>query len=133
MTHLELRLLATPKAAPELRHHLRDHPYDVRLCATELLTNVITHVGEGTPVTVRVTGTPRHDGTRIEMTDPAPRTPPVLRAAAETEESGRGLALLDELTDRWGVNQTLDHKTVWCEISHPALRGHARHPGEDRH
>jgi hypothetical protein len=36
---LELRLLATPKAVPELRHHLRHHTYDVRLCATELVSS----------------------------------------------------------------------------------------------
>ncbi|MEU0968132.1 ATP-binding protein [Streptomyces sp. NPDC005917] len=116
MTHLELHLLATPKAAPELRHHLRDHPYDVRLCATELLTNVIDHVGEGTPVTVRVIGVPGHGHTRIEVSDPEAQALPVLLPATETEESGRGLALLDALSDRWGVNRALDHKTVWCEI-----------------
>ncbi|MEU2623919.1 ATP-binding protein [Streptomyces sp. NPDC007157] len=116
MTHLELHLLATPKAAPELRHWLRDHPYDVRLCATELLTNVIEHIGEGTPVTVRVIGAPGHCSTRIEVTDPDPRTRPVLLPATETEQSGRGMAVLDSLTDRWGVDRTQDHKTVWCEL-----------------
>ncbi|ANP54664.1 anti-sigma regulatory factor (Ser/Thr protein kinase) [Streptomyces griseochromogenes] len=115
-TALELRMLATPKAAPELRHHLREHGYDVRLCATELLTNVIDHVGEGTPVTVRVIGTARHGRTRIEVTDPDPRTLPVLLSATEAEVSGRGMALLDALADRWGVDQAPDRKTVWCEL-----------------
>ncbi|MER6566447.1 ATP-binding protein [Streptomyces sp. NPDC001093] len=116
-TVLELRLLATPKAAPELRHRLREHSYDVRLCATELLTNVIDHLGEGTPVTVRVIGTPAdHGRTRIEVTDPAPRTLPVLRSATQAEESGRGLALIDALADRWGVDQGPGRKTVWCEL-----------------
>ncbi|MEV7979454.1 ATP-binding protein [Streptomyces sp. NPDC086519] len=121
-THLELHLAATAKAAPELRHMLRDHTFDVRLCATELLTNVIEHVGEGTPVTVRVMGTHEHGRTRIEVTDSDPRTLPVLLPATETEESGRGLAVLKALTDRWGVDRGPDRKTVWCEISHPALR-----------
>jgi anti-sigma regulatory factor (Ser/Thr protein kinase) len=121
-THLELHLAATPKAAPELRHRLRDHTFDVRLCATELLTNVIEHVGEGAPVTVRVMGTHEHGRTRIEVTDSGPRTLPALLPATSTEESGRGLAVLDALTDRWGVDRGPDRKTVWCEISHPALR-----------
>lgn len=117
MTAFELRLSATPKAAPELRHRLREHGYDVRLCVTELLTNVIDHLGEGTPVTVRVTGTPTPDGrTRIEVTDPGPRAMPVLRSATTAQESGRGLALLDALADRWGVDLGPDHKTVWCEL-----------------
>ncbi|UXY27199.1 ATP-binding protein [Streptomyces sp. HUAS TT20] len=118
MTPYELRLLATPKAVPELRHHLRDHDFDVRLCATELLTNVINHVGEGTPVTVRVIGKPGHGHTRIEVTDPDTRTLPILLSASATKdsESGRGMALLDALTDRWGVDQAPDRKTVWCEL-----------------
>ncbi|MFJ9705661.1 ATP-binding protein [Streptomyces sp. NPDC101234] len=96
--------------------------FDVRLCATESLTNVIDHVGEGTPVTVRVIGGQAHDRTRIEVTDSDPRALPTLRSATETEESGRGLAVLDALTDRWGVDLGPDRKTVWCEIGHPALR-----------
>ncbi|WP_033280245.1 ATP-binding protein [Streptomyces sp. NRRL F-525] len=111
----ELRLLATPKAVPELRHHLRHHTYDVRLCATELVTNVIDHVGDGTPVTVRVLATA--DGrTRIEVTDPDPRALPLLLRATATDEHGRGMALLDALARRWGVEQGPDRKTVWCEL-----------------
>jgi anti-sigma regulatory factor (Ser/Thr protein kinase) len=112
---LELHLLATPKVVPELRHHLRHHDYDIRLCATELVTNVIDHVGEGTPVTVRVLGT--DDGrTRVEVTDPDPRTLPVLVRATATDEHGRGMALLDALAVRWGVEQGADRKTVWCVL-----------------
>ncbi|WP_037856955.1 ATP-binding protein [Streptomyces sp. NRRL S-31] len=117
LTSLEFRLLATAKAAPELRHRLRDHGHDVRLCATELLTNVIDHLGEGTPVTVRVIGTAaEHGRVRVEVTDPAPDSPPVLRSAAGWEESGRGLALVDALAERWGVDVGPDRKTVWCEL-----------------
>ncbi|MGW2571098.1 ATP-binding protein [Streptomyces sp. NPDC001537] len=114
----ELDLLATPKAVPELRHHLRAHDFEVRLCATELLTNVIDHLGEGTPVTIRVTGTPGGH-TRIEVTDPDPRALPVLLSATGTAESGRGLALVDILARRWGVDQGRGRKTVWCELATP--------------
>ncbi|MCH5676139.1 ATP-binding protein [Streptomyces gilvus] len=112
----ELRLLATPKAVPEVRHHLRALDFEVRLCVTELLTNVIDHVGEGTPVTIRVTGT-SFGHTRIEVTDPDPRALPTLLSASETAESGRGLALVDVLARRWGVDQGADHKTLWCELA----------------
>ncbi|MCX4905863.1 ATP-binding protein [Streptomyces sp. NBC_00878] len=111
----EISLLATPKAVPELRHHLRHHDFEVRLCATELVTNVIDHLGEGTPVTIRVNRT-AHGHTRVEVTDPDPRALPALLRATSTDESGRGLALLDALTLRWGVDQGADHKTVWCEV-----------------
>jgi signal transduction histidine kinase len=121
---LELSLLATPKAVPELRHHLRALDFEVRLCVTELLTNVIDHLGEGTPVTVRVTGTDLGH-TRIEVTDPDPRALPTLLSATETAESGRGLTLVDAVAQRWGVTQRADSKTVWCELAgfaEPATR-----------
>jgi anti-sigma regulatory factor (Ser/Thr protein kinase) len=112
---VELRLLATSEAVPEVRRQFRQHGYDVGLCVTELLTNVIDHVGEGTPVTVRVLGTP-YGSTRVEVTDPDPRALPVLLRASPSDESGRGLALLDALALRWGVEQGAGCKTVWCEV-----------------
>ncbi|SEF08966.1 ATP-binding protein [Streptomyces sp. Ag109_O5-10] len=116
MKHLEFRLLATPEAVPELRRSLSSHSFDIRLCATELLTNVIDHVGEGTPVTVRVTDGQTHGRTRIEVTDPDPRALPLLLLATETDESGRGLTLLTAVTNRWGVHEHPAGKTVWCEL-----------------
>ncbi|MFJ1656860.1 ATP-binding protein [Streptomyces sp. NPDC088337] len=100
---------------PELRQRLRYYGFDVRLCATELLTNVIDHLGEGTPVTVRVLGADG-GGIRVEVTDPDPRALPVLLHAAVGDESGRGLALLDALARRWGVQHGTNSKTIWCEL-----------------
>jgi anti-sigma regulatory factor (Ser/Thr protein kinase) len=117
----ELDLLAIPKAVPEVRRLLRHHSCEVRLCVSELLTNVIDHLGEGTPVTVRVLLIGQ-DRTRIEVTDPDPRALPVLLRATVTEESGRGLALLDAMARRWGVEQGADRKTVWCELDEPGQR-----------
>ena len=111
--------LATSTQLPPLplllRDHFREPSLEVQLCVSELVTNVIDHVGEGTPVTVRVAGT---DGghTLVEVTDPDPRALPVLLHAAPVAESGRGLALLDALTLRWGVRQGAGSKTVWCEL-----------------
>ncbi|MFE3634383.1 ATP-binding protein [Streptomyces sp. NPDC059168] len=115
MTAFELDLLATPKTVPELRHRLRALDHEVRLCATELLTNVIDHLGAGTPVTVRVTSTAQ-GRTRVEVTDPDAHALPALKPVTDTAESGRGLALIDALARRWGVDQGPDHKTVWCEL-----------------
>ncbi|QES55721.1 ATP-binding protein [Streptomyces venezuelae] len=120
MNELTVRLLATPQAAPVLRHAVREHlgpgSGDAELCVSELLANVITHLGEGTPVTLRVTGTGRAARTRVELTDPDPRARPVRREAAATDESGRGLALLDAVALRWGVTEGYRTKTVWCEL-----------------
>ncbi|MGP4044151.1 ATP-binding protein [Streptomyces sp. 2A115] len=115
---LELDLLALPKAVPDLRRTVRRHLgapcADVQLCVTELVGNVVRHVGEGTPVRVRVA---RAGGRiRVEVADPDPRALPVLLRATAEDESGRGLALLDAVTLRWGVEQGVAGKTVWCEL-----------------
>ncbi|WP_037832256.1 ATP-binding protein [Streptomyces sp. NRRL F-4474] len=124
MNELTVRLLATPQAAPMLRHAVREHlgpeSGDAELCVTELLANVVRHLGEGTPVTLRISG--RATRTRVELTDPAPAARPAPREAAGDDESGRGLALLDALALRWGVSQGQGTKTVWCELD----PGHSR-------
>ena len=118
---LELNLLAFAKAVPGLRRTVRRHLgascADVQLCVTELVGNVVRHVGEGTPVRVRVARTDDGGGRiRVEVTDPDPRALPVLLHATGDDESGRGLALLDAVALRWGVEQAVVGKAVWCEL-----------------
>lgn len=50
----------------------------------------------------------------------------MLLSATEAEESGRGLALLDALVQRWGVELGPAGKTVWCELADVSGR---RRPG----
>ncbi|MER7730961.1 ATP-binding protein [Streptomyces erythrochromogenes] len=120
MNELTVRLLATPQAAPVLRHAVREHlgpgSGDAELCVTELLANVVRHLGAGTPVTLRISASGRAARTRVELTDPDPRAWPVRREAAGDDESGRGLALVDALAARWGVTRGARTKTVWCEL-----------------
>ncbi|WP_329256118.1 ATP-binding protein [Streptomyces sp. NBC_01478] len=121
MTPLALELLAVPKAVPEARRAVREHlgvpcP-EVQLCVSELLTNVIRHLGEGTPVTLRITRTPSR--IRVAVTDPEPYAWLVVRAAGPEDENGRGLLLLDAVAARWGVEQGPEGKTVWCELPPP--------------
>ncbi|MFE0249688.1 ATP-binding protein [Streptomyces sp. NPDC059010] len=116
---LVLELLALPKAVPEVRRTVREYLgapcSEVQLCVSELLTNVIDHVGEATPVTVRLFRAP--DGcTRLEVTDPDAHAWLIARHPGEDDETGRGLLLLDAITRRWGVWLTPAGKTVWCEL-----------------
>ncbi|WP_043677055.1 ATP-binding protein [Streptomyces xylophagus] len=132
MTPLALELLAVPKAVPEARRAVREHlgvpcP-EVQLCVSELLTNVIRHLGEGTPVTLRVTC--EGGRTRIAVTDPEPYAWLVVRAAGTDDEHGRGLLLLDALAVRWGVEQGPEGKTVWCELPPPSEPAPAPDPSK---
>lgn len=116
---LVLGLLALPKAVPEARHAVREHlgtacP-ELQLCVSELLANVIRHVGEGAPVTLRLE--PGEAGrVRLEVTDPDPHAWLVVRHPDTDDEAGRGLLLLDAVAVRWGVRQETAGKTVWCEV-----------------
>ncbi|MFD7714291.1 ATP-binding protein [Streptomyces sp. NPDC059814] len=124
---LTVDLLAVPKAVPEMRAILLEQYWgadspDLALCVSELLTNVIVHIGEGTPVTLRVSGTSA-GRIRVELSDPAPGVWPAIRFAASGDECGRGLLLVDALALRWGVEQGPYGKTVWCELRAPARSG----------
>ncbi|MGW0315492.1 ATP-binding protein [Streptomyces flavidovirens] len=86
-----------------------------QICVTELVSNVINHVGGGTPTTLAVSMSDTY--LRIEMRDPDTRALPTLLHAEFDAESGRGMALVDAVTDRWGVILRADSKVVWCELA----------------
>ncbi len=94
---------------------LPKHADDVQLCVSELVANVIGHVGTGTPTTLALLMNGAY--LRIEVHDPDPRALPTLVAADTESEGGRGMALVSALTDRWGVHLHADRKVTWCEIA----------------
>jgi len=52
----------------------------------------------------------------VEVFDTDMRLPRI-RSAAETDEGGRGLYLVDQLASRWGSRPTKDGKAVWFEVA----------------
>lgn len=54
---------------------------------------------------------------RIEVTDPREERLPRLRVAEDDECFGRGLLIVAQLADRWGVEPRTVGKTVWCELN----------------
>ncbi|WP_226486949.1 ATP-binding protein [Streptomyces parvulus] len=94
---------------------LRDLVDEVQLCVSELVANVVTHVGAGTPTTLAV----HLNGTflRIEVHDPDTRALPTLLAADCESEGGRGMALVGAVTERWGIQLGPDRKVTWCELA----------------
>ncbi|GAA2501690.1 ATP-binding protein [Streptomyces longisporus] len=117
--------VAQPSEVAQLRRMLRirlilwglsDHVDAAQICVSELVTNVIRHVGEGTPTTLRMTLS--ESCLRLEVEDPDARALPTLLAAGTALESGRGMALVDAVTDhRWGVILRSNSKVVWCELA----------------
>ena len=81
------------------------------LLVTELVANVVTHVGA--PMTLRIQRTPTI--MRVEIEDPS-REIPVVRHPDVAEEHGRGVLLIDQLANAWGIEPRTDGKTVWFEL-----------------
>ncbi|MFE2287074.1 SpoIIE family protein phosphatase [Streptomyces sp. NPDC059443] len=79
------------------------------LVASELVTNAIRYAGG--PVGLRLL---RDRVLVCEVSDHS-STQPRLRRARETDEGGRGLFLVAQLTDRWGCRFTSTGKTIWTE------------------
>ncbi len=84
---------------------------DVLLLVSELVTNAIVHARSAVQVTVSVfNGT-----TRVEVSDAEPMVP-VQRRAGCAALSGRGLAMVEIVADRWGVLTRTNGKTIWFEV-----------------
>jgi DNA-binding NarL/FixJ family response regulator len=85
----------------------------VTLLTSELVTNAILHAGSEVDVVVRLTG----EAARVEVTDRSD-APPAPRPAADSDNSGRGLALVEALARRWGTRRIVGGgKTVWFEVA----------------
>ncbi|MDX3245282.1 SpoIIE family protein phosphatase [Streptomyces sp. ME18-1-4] len=112
-----------PEALAEARHMIRaavrawgagDRADEIELVADELITNALMHTEGAAIVTVRVvTGGERR--LRVEVEDSSSALPR-RREAGESGVSGRGLLLVDLLTDAWGVEARGGGKCVWCEF-----------------
>ncbi|MGW2703651.1 SpoIIE family protein phosphatase [Streptomyces sp. NPDC001340] len=88
---------------------LTELAFTSELVASELVTNAYRYAAG--PVTLRLIRT--HSLT-CEVSDTS-HTSPHLRRALSTDEGGRGLFLVAQLTERWGTRYTRDGKTVWTE------------------
>ncbi|MEV7872161.1 ATP-binding protein [Streptomyces sp. NPDC088124] len=53
---------------------------------------------------------------RIEVSDPRSERMPRTRVAVDEECFGRGLLIVEQVADRWGVTPRTVGKTVWCEL-----------------
>jgi anti-sigma regulatory factor (Ser/Thr protein kinase) len=102
----------------EVRHALasrlsRPKLDDVLLVLTELVTNSYCHTSAPSRAEVTVTDA----GVRVEVSDMNTKDLR-LRPLAPTRHDGRGLALVNAISDDWGVESTRDGhgKTVWAVL-----------------
>ncbi|NUO98858.1 MAG: SpoIIE family protein phosphatase [Nonomuraea sp.] len=92
---------------------LEEAAFATELIVSELVTNAIRYAGG--PIGLRLI----HDVALIcEVTDPS-NTQPRLRRANSTDEGGRGLFLVAQLSTRWGSRYGHSGKTIWAEQALP--------------
>ncbi|MFE3496057.1 SpoIIE family protein phosphatase [Streptomyces sp. NPDC059175] len=89
--------------------------FTTELIASELVTNAIRY-GKG-PIELRLI----LDRTLICEVSDTSSTSPHMRQAAPTDEGGRGLLIVMQLSDRWGTRTTATGKSVWAEQTLPDL------------
>ncbi|MGJ5752689.1 PAS domain-containing protein [Streptomyces puniciscabiei] len=87
--------------------------FATELVLSELVTNAIRYGGE--PIRVRLI----RDRTLLCEVADGSNTSPHLRYAATTDEGGRGLFLVSQMTERWGVRYSPQGKVIWAEQALP--------------
>ncbi|MFJ8149883.1 ATP-binding protein [Streptomyces sp. NPDC096094] len=95
---------------------VRGRADDVVLCVSELATNALLHgVPPGRGFLLRLLSC--GDVVRVEVHDSGDGVPAVPQTdVREPGEGGRGLLLVSELADKWGVGERDPGKVVWCEV-----------------
>lgn len=117
---------ARPDAGAEARRVIAswmgDHPRldDALLAVTELVNNAVIHGGlrDGERITLAIASealgirlTVRHIGAPFKI-DPLPKP-------SHDPEASRGLAIVAQIADRWGVDSDGSEVTAWFEVGSP--------------
>lgn len=121
----ETRLPASPASARAARQwvsglldgwDLSEAADDLRLVVSELVSNAILHARTAVDVVLSIA-----EGVlELVVRDHNPRSPrPRVRKADDAATTGRGLLLVDELSDDWGVAERMDGKEVWFRVAAP--------------
>ena len=93
-------------------------PDDAGLLVTELVANVVDHVGGDASLTVELTLS--DSWLRIAVVDGS-AVRPVVQELSLDRPRGRGLRMVQEIADRWGHEEHGGGKRVWLELRPPGL------------
>jgi PAS domain S-box-containing protein len=115
------RLPPRPSSVGEARRMIReclreagreDLVETAALLVSEIVTNALVHAG--TPIDVAFSFL--DGGLRVEVSDGSPHAP-TRRGYGPNAGTGRGLMLLEEMVDEWGVVAEDPGKTVWFQLA----------------
>ncbi len=116
MDEMSLRVESNIDAPSLSRSHLRSMKSrleprfeDVVLLVSELVSNSVRH-GSSNGIDIKVIT--RDGQIRVEVTDEGPGF-----SATDPRGEGLGLAIVEKLSDRWGMKDGRQKFTVWAELS----------------
>lgn len=91
---------------------------DLELLVSEVVTNAVRHAGASRGDLIDLSVDVDRGRVRVEVADPGPGFEPVPATPTMFQESGWGLYLVGQLSDRWGVEVERDPQgtVVWFEI-----------------
>ncbi len=84
----------------------------VLLVANELVANAIVHARSAPVLSLAAAG----DDLLLRVSDES-RALPVPQAPAVDDDGGRGLILVEALSDRWGIDTDAGGKSVWVAFA----------------
>jgi len=93
---------------------------DIVLAASEIAANAVQHAAGPTSLVTRATA----DRLVIEISDTDPVHLPRVLPLQTATASGRGMAIIDQISDCWGVLSMPSSKVVWCEFFGVGLPSH---------
>ena len=131
MNGKELALDSTPESVRISRELVRStlrsvdgELVDVATILTdEMVTNAVKH-GQP-PISLAIAGD--DEGIVISVADGGPELP-VARTVSRTAECGRGLMIIDILSDEWGVVPLYEGKKIWIRLHAPGVLTGAAKP-----
>jgi anti-sigma regulatory factor (Ser/Thr protein kinase) len=124
-TEARIDLPPIPPSIPVARHVVLEllrawsapHDWnDAALVVTELVANVIDHVEGEANLTLELTLA--DSWLRISVADGS-SIRPVAQELSHERPRGRGLLLVEAVTDRWGVEDHRGGKRIWFELRPP--------------
>jgi anti-sigma regulatory factor (Ser/Thr protein kinase) len=89
---------------------------DLLLALSELTANALNHGGGPRRIAAAVS----RAAIAIEITDAEPEALPTVLPLGGIGVSGRGMAIVNAISDHWGVTTHSATKTVWCEFGRSA-------------
>jgi anti-sigma regulatory factor (Ser/Thr protein kinase) len=117
-------LIGSPESVPRAREYVRQklgagHPAlaNVTLLVSELVTNAVLHSDSRNGGRVTLALADCHDFIHGDVVDEGSSSVPQV-CADMFAEGGRGLFLVEAISDRWGVYTDCAGQTVWFQVSY---------------